>query len=76
MVNVVEQLGCIIMIDWWTVSPLSDDRWLELVRTSGNFDYYGGNANENYGVRPVLYLSSEVKITGGDGSKSNPYTIE
>ena len=62
--------------DWWTVSPLSDDRWLELVRTSGNFDYYGGNANEHYGVRPVLYLSSEVKITGGDGSQSNPYTIE
>ena len=33
------------------------------------------NSNNQNGVAPVLYLSSEVKITGGDGSQSNPYTI-
>ena len=27
-------------------------------------------------VRPTLYLSSEVKITGGNGSQNNPYTLE
>ena len=27
-------------------------------------------------IHPVLYLSSDIKITGGDGSQSNPYTIE
>ena len=27
-------------------------------------------------IRPVLYLSSEVKITGGTGTQSAPYTIE
>ena len=26
-------------------------------------------------VFPVLYLSSNVKITGGDGSEGNPYTL-
>ena len=26
-------------------------------------------------VRPVLYLSSDIKITGGDGSQSDPYEI-
>ena len=40
-----------------------------------------GNMIANYGyssesaIRPTLYLSSEVKITGGDGSQSNPYTL-
>ena len=27
-------------------------------------------------VRPTLYLSSDIKITGGTGTKSDPYTIE
>ena len=27
-------------------------------------------------VRPVLYLNTNVQITGGDGSQSNPYIIE
>ncbi len=31
--------------------------------------------NIAYGTRPVLYLSSEVKIIGGDGSQNNPYEI-
>ena len=26
-------------------------------------------------VRPVLYLNSNVKITGGDGSQSNPFSL-
>lgn len=29
----------------------------------------------NYAVFPALYLSSNVKITGGDGSESNPFTL-
>ena len=28
------------------------------------------------GVRPVLYLTSSVKITGGNGTSSSPYTLE
>ncbi len=27
-------------------------------------------------IRPVVYISSEIQITGGDGSQSNPYTIK
>ena len=29
----------------------------------------------SYDVRPVLYLKSNVKITGGDGTSANPYTF-
>ena len=28
-----------------------------------------------YGVRPVLYLISSAKITGGNGTSSSPYTL-
>lgn len=34
------------------------------------------NIHITNGVRPVVYLSSEVKIHSGDGSKENPYKIE
>ena len=27
------------------------------------------------GVRPVLYLKSDIEITGGDGTKGNPFII-
>ena len=42
---------------------------------SGSF----GNSNdvdEKLGVRPVVYLSSSVKIIDGDGSSGNPYVLE
>lgn len=38
-------------------------------------DYNGSIMDANY-AKPVLYLSSDIKITGGDGSQSNPFTIE
>ena len=34
------------------------------------------NITTSYTFYPVLYLSSEVQITGGDGTKSNPFIIE
>ena len=39
----------------------------------GSDSYY---KNDYRGVVPVVYLSSNTKITGGDGSQSNPYTIK
>ena len=30
---------------------------------------------EQHGVRPVLYLTSSAKITGGSGTSSDPYTF-
>ena len=34
-----------------------------------------GNAARSYASRPVLYLSSNVQITSGDGSSTNPYIL-
>ena len=62
----------------------SDNQWLLTpysgYRSSVRFVYSAGfvtgnNAGYTYGARPVIYLSSSVKITGGDGTSSNPYQL-
>ena len=60
--------------DWWTLSPFSGGSdYVFTVRSSSNFN--GNNVTESSLVRPAVYLSAEVQITEGNGSKSNPYTI-
>ena len=61
------------------------DEWLLPHHTGGSyFVFYvsssgivnGSNVSYyQFGVRPVLYLTSSVKITGGDGTSSSPYTL-
>ena len=63
--------------DWWTLSPSGSASDVFIVNNSG---YIGTNSyvnnSSNIGVKPALYLSSDIIITGGDGSQSNPYIIE
>lgn len=66
----------------------SDNQWTLTTSTSYYFDviiiyriaYQAHlsvyNADRLESVRPSLYLKSSVSITGGDGSSSNPYTLE
>lgn len=42
------------------------------IRANDTVASYGGN---NIGLRPVFILKSEVKITGGNGTKESPYTL-
>ena len=66
---------------WWTLSSNADFSYV-VVRVVSPEQHMNGNiANyrvhyDNGTVRPAVYLSSEVKITGGDGTQNNPYTIE
>ena len=61
---------------WWTLSPnsggASSTVWI--VRNIGYI--HTTNANTLYGIRPVVTLKPEVKITSGDGSESTPFTFE
>ena len=61
--------------NYWTMSPLSagssNNVWA--VRSSGTLYYT--NASYSNGVRPVVTLSSNIQITGGAGTSSNPYTL-
>ena len=62
---------------WWTLTPRSGDSYnVFYVDSYGMFYQADTSINGEIAVRPTLYLSSSVKITGGDGSQSNPYTIE
>ena len=60
---------------WWTMSPISSSysHFVWIVAFDGSLNsrlaYY------TYGVRPVVTLSSNVKITSGDGSESSPYQL-
>ena len=60
---------------WWMLSPYAGYSYYSFgVRSNGSVD--GSHVNlGNQAVRPAVYLSSEVKITGGNGSQNNPYTL-
>ena len=63
----------VINDEWWTLSP-NDADIIFVVTTFGNlFNDYSQYSTD--AVRPVVYLSSDVKITGGDGSQNNPYAL-
>ena len=62
---------------YWTMSPycFSND-WADVFFVNSN----GNLSNINYvystwGVRPVLNLRSDVTISSGDGTASNPYVV-
>ena len=60
---------------WWTLSPDSVTSYrVFVVRSTDIVNIYSA-ATMNLAVRPAITLSSEVQITGGDGSQSNPYTL-
>ncbi len=59
----------------WTLTPHSDISYgVFNVYSSGNVNVNRAN-NTNSAVSPALYLSSNVKISGGDGSVSSPFEL-
>ena len=58
----------------WALTPISNESSRVFLAPSSsliNNPVY----NNSFSVSPALYLSSNVKISGGDGSSSNPYQI-
>ena len=61
---------------WWTLSrSLGSSSDVFRVNYYGGVDYYDCTLNMSYAVRPTVTLSSSVKITGGTGTQSDPYTL-
>ena len=58
----------------WTLSPYADSA-LALRAFNVLYDVYSTNANEDNGVRPAVYLSSNTKVLSGDGSSGNPFIL-
>ena len=59
---------------WWTLS-LEDNYVLHIDATSGYINGEGVVSFDSLMVIPVIYLSSDIKITGGTGAESSPYEI-
>ncbi|HJJ17627.1 MAG TPA: CalY family protein [Bacilli bacterium] len=66
---------------WWYMSPgytFAHNDYI-YVRQYRNATYSGAPRDFQQNddpVFPVINLKSDIQITGGDGSKSNPYTVE
>ena len=59
----------------WTLTPTSAySNYVFSVSNYGSVHYSLANY-PSIAVSPALYLTSNVKITGGDGSKTNPFTL-
>ena len=61
----------------WFMSPYSNESARAInVQAGGFVDNGTGFTSEDYlATRPVLYLSSNVKITDGTGESTNPYKL-
>ncbi len=61
--------------NWWTLSFYDSAYYDPVFYVSGSSTIANSGTTVALGIRPAVYLSSDIKITGGNGSSSNPYTI-
>ena len=60
--------------DQWTITPYSNSSaYVYFVYSSG--DVHNRRTSFRRTVSPALYLSSNVKISGGEGTESSPYQL-
>ena len=64
-----------IKVTEWVLNQVTKNAYVFNIY-GGNYINSGGrNVTSSYAVRPTLYLKSNVKITGGSGTSTNPYTL-
>ena len=60
---------------WWLLNPYSaSSSYVWYVNNNGSGS--NGSPSGANGVRPSIYLKSEVQLIGGTGTESNPYRIK
>ncbi len=58
----------------WTITPYTSySSYVFIVHSTGSV--VSNPVYRTYASRPVLFLKSDVQITGGDGSQNNPFTL-
>ena len=61
----------------WTLTPYSGGSdYVFAVTGLGYVNRDGYIANNSFGIRPSVYLTSNVSISGGDGTVNNPYALK
>ena len=58
----------------WTLTPYAS-RSDSVIFVYSYAKVYYSTANKTHAVSPALYLSSNVKISGGSGTESNPFVL-
>ena len=59
----------------WTLTPYSSNS-SGVFRVFNTGYVYNYAARNSFGFRPSVYLTSNVSISGGDGTMNNPYTLK
>ena len=59
----------------WTLTPRSDYLYGAFYVDITGCVGYNGNVGYDRAVRPVLYLKSNVKIVGGNGTVQQPFIL-
>ena len=60
----------------WLLSPDSGNSHYAFYANSGGYLGLNRVSGGIYGVRPVVYLKSNIKIAGGTGEVGSEYTLE
>jgi hypothetical protein len=65
---------------WWTLTPhgygvSANAHYMKARKDNFNVVYYSAVTSIN-GVRPVINLKSDVEVSGGAGTSTNPYIIK
>ena len=59
---------------WWLLNPYDTSHiWSVFTSGDGNGGY--NYLNDSYGCRPSINLKSGIQLSGGSGTKADPYTI-
>ena len=66
--------------NFWTLTGWSSSNFYTYnIHINSQIYHYGENGGDTNSkwtnVRPVVTIDSDIQITGGDGSQSNPYEI-
>ena len=69
-INTIE--NPIIAAHYWTMNR-SSSSYVRTVNSTGNMEDI--RSTNNVGIRPVIYLKSNLTFTGGKGTAQNPYTL-
>ena len=60
----------------WTLTPISSNSTgVFLGYSFGYVRTYNASSTKGSAVYPAIYLSSNVKISGGEGTESSPYEL-
>ena len=61
-------------LDEWTITPHASDLY-RVFRVDDYGYLYGSYADSGYAARPVFYLESNVELSRGTGTLSDPYRL-